>query len=79
MKKYIFNNTTNYSEVEVAIKAEYSNKVAEDCGCGCHQDPKMCEIAMLFTALEQDKLNNQVRYKNDVRAIYRLLNSKCGC
>lgn len=79
MKQYIFNNTTNYAEVEATIKAEYSNRIAASCSCGCHDDPKLCEIATLFTALEQDKINNQVRYKIDVRAIYRILNANCGC
>lgn len=79
MKQYIFNSTTNYAEVEAAIKAEFSNKVAANCGCGCHEDPTLCQVATLFTALEEDKDKNQVRYKADVKAIYKLLNSNCGC
>lgn len=79
MKQYIFNSSTNYPEVEITIKSEYSNRIATSCGCNCEDDPKLCEIATLFTALELDKINNQVRYKNDVKAIYNLLNSNCNC
>jgi len=79
MKQYIFNNTTNYAEVEAAIKAEYSKVVSELCGCGCHSNDKLCDIVSYFKALDIDKTTNQVRYKNDVKAIYKLLNSNCGC
>lgn len=73
----IFDDTTDYANVELLIKELFSKRIAALCDNSCSFDKKLSEVTSYFTALEIDKETNEERYKNDVQSIYYLLTSKC--
>lgn len=76
----IFDENTDYEEVELLVRQLFSEKISDNCGCGCGPTKgSLCEISILLSDIDYVKTANVPRYEADVEAAYKLLTTKSNC